>query len=220
MIRNDVDINSTVSEHYKENITEYTVGRLNKTSHFVLPMIDLSTTGAVISRYLRNAFLDDEGIEHDFTRPVFLLFRVKNPKDKPWTDFCKASVNRDAYITDYYVGRDSDNADLIMFVFQVPEKWSDDFEFYKIGRYSLTSKEYKNKFPEFVFTPSGAKRETRAWGILNKSETLKDEVVKHFINPGTSKPEDVISLRREMNTWDEIWDKPMEKEEIFRYIAK
>ena len=36
-----------------------------------------------------------------------------------------------------------------------------------------------------------------------------------FINPKTSNVSDVTNLRNEIDTWDEIWDKPSQIE-IFR----
>lgn len=215
MLRNDIDPNLVIIEDYHEHESEFN-GKYNKASLFTLPFIDMSVGTNITTRYLRNVFVDDFGIEHDFVRPLFLLFSVKNQKERFWVDFCKTAVARDVYVTDYYVGTDEDEH-LIMFVFRVPEKWAEDYKNFKVGRYSLMSDVYKKKFAQHTFSPSGEKRETRMWGILNKSDALKDAVTKMFIVPTTATAEDVVTLRRDMNNWDEVWDKPQPAEEIFRY---
>lgn len=222
MTKNEVDLSVVLKEDYKvkENI-EFN-GRLNKTSRFILPMLGLHANGKTISKYLKSAFIDDKAIEHDFQSPVFILFRVANQKAKDWQELSKALITtgvcKDAYMMDYYVG-DEDGMSLIMFVFDLPSKWAKDYEHFKAGRYSKMSDEYKTKFPKIVYTASGDTKEGREWGILNKSDILKDEVVKKFINPSTSTPENVISLRRDMDTWDEVWDWPNPAEEIYHYAA-
>ncbi len=218
MTVNEVNTDEVAVEDYKEHENEFN-GRFNKTSLFILPMIDLHVTGSNTMRYLRNAFLNDEGIEHDIDRPLFVLYRVKNQREKYWLDYSKVLFNKPSYITDYYVGMDG-VYHLIMFVFQIPEKWKDDISHFKSGRYSLVSKELKAKFDQYVYTSSGEKREVRTWGILNKSDSIKDEVVRRFIVPSTSIPEDVITLRRDMDSWEEIWDMPHDKEEVFHYIKE
>ena len=218
MVVNEVNLDQLLQDDCKDHDSEFNWKRgnriHNKSTYFALPFIGITVDGNVCSRYLRNAYLNDKGIEHDFVRPLFVLFRVKNRADKVWADFANAASMRDAYITDYYVGQEGDNT-LIMYVFQIPEKWADDFVHFKAGRYSSMSTAYKSIFDQYMYTPSGNKRETRMWGILNKSEALKDEVVKRFINPETSTPEDVISLRREMNFWDDVWDAPNDNAEVF-----
>lgn len=218
MLTNEVDLNIILQDNYKDHDSEFNWRRgnriHNKSTYFALPFIGLSVEGNICSRYLRNAYLDDKTIEHDFERPLFVLFRVKNLKEKFWIDFCKTAPMRENYVMDYYVGQEGENT-LIMYVFQVPEKWAKDFKLFKQGCYSKMSKTYKDLFDQYLYTPSGDKRETRMWGILNKSEALKDEVVKRFINPGTSTPDDVILLRRDINTWDEVWDAPNDNAEIF-----
>lgn len=223
MLVNDVNLDTLLQEDCKDHESEFNWKRgfkiHNKTTYFALPFIDLSVDGNICGRYIRNAYIDDMGIEHDFIRPLFVLFRVRNLKEKPWADFCKLNSQRDVYITDYYVGQEGEDT-LVMYVFQVPEKWGADYQLFKMGQYSQMSGAYKSKFPQYSYTPSGDKREMRMWGILNKSEALKDEVVKRFIVPTTSTKEDVISLRRDMNTWDEIWDAPQLNAEIFRYVPE
>ena len=216
MLINEVNVDNVVLEDYKEPDSVFN-GRYNKTSLFALPFLGMSVTSATSTKYLRNAFIDDRGIEHDFEHPLFLLFSVKNQKDKVWIDFCKTLTKSEIYVTDYYVGVDAMINHLIMFVFKVPEKWVVDFEFFKAGRYSKMSDAYKVKFAQYTYSASGTKRETKMWGILNKSDALKDEIVKTFIVPETSTKEDVINLRREMDGWDEIWDAPQPYHEIFLY---
>lgn len=220
LVSNETNLDDVLQDTYQDHQSDFNWKRgtrvFNKTSYFALPLLGLSIEGNVCSRYLRNAYIDDEGIEHDIERALFVLFRVQNEKEKTWQDFIKAVTARDIYVYDYYVGQEGP-ASLYMYVFQVPKASEEDYQNFKKGRYSLMSSEYKAKFPQYLYTPTGTKKESRMWGILNKSDAIKDEVVKMFINPKTSTPEDVISLRRDMDTWDEVWDAPNKKAEIFHY---
>lgn len=220
MFKNDIDLNNILEDDWKDHDSEFNWKRgvkiFNKTSYFALPLIGMTVEGNTCSRYLQNAYVNDHSIEHDFENCLFLLFKVKNQKEKFWIDFCKAAELKDNYIFNYLVGKNGDY-DLLMYVFKVPEKWIPDFQFYKKGQYSKTSEAYKKLFPQYIYTPSGDKRESRIWGILNKSNALKDEVVKKFIVPTTSTADDIINLRRDMDSWEEIWDAPQKNAEIYAY---
>ena len=219
MTKNNVDIDAVLREDYKVKENLEINGRFNKTSRFVLPMINLSLNNKIIAKYLKNAFIDDQSVEHDFVQPVFLLFKVKNQKDKDWQDLYKLITTpgyKESFIMDYYIGQEDDNA-LVMFVFSVPEKWSNDYSAFKDGRYSKMSSELKNKFQKTVYAVNGEAKEGKEWGIVHKSDIIKDEVVKKFINPSTSTIEEVRRFRKEMDSWDEVWDAPQEAEEIYHY---
>lgn len=223
MIRNSVDIDRLLAHSSEVEQSKFNGGRFNKTTLFLLPMINLSHRMRAMTKYLKNAFLDDGGIEHDFKRPIFLLMKVKDYKDRDWIDFTKSVLNMDvaskAYLMDYSIGRE-DGHDLVMYVFDVPDEWASDLERFKLGQFSKISDKFKKKFPQYVYLSNGEKRESQQWGAMNKSEALKDAVVKEFINPGTSTVDDVISLRRSMDDWDEIWDSPKLEEEVFRLNQK
>lgn len=220
MLVNNIDLNELLQDTFNDHQSDFNWRRgtkvFNKTSFFALPMIGMSLEGTVCARYLRNAYIDDKSCEHDLTNPLFMLFKVANTKDKAWQDFIKAVTSRESYITDYVVGKEG-NADLFMYVFQIPKQFEQDFEYFKKGRYSLMSDAYKAKYTQWLYSPTGTKRESRMYGILHKSSAIKDEVVKMFIVPTTSTPDDVIALRREMDTWDEVWDAPNLKAEVFHY---
>lgn len=216
MLRNDVDIESILqTDHRIRECIEFN-GKFNKTSRFIMPLLEISSGGKLTSMFLKGAFMDDYSIEHDFTRPVFLLFSVKNQRDRGWQELCKQLNARRDYIMDYYVG-EQDNSSLIMYVLELAPKWGDDYELFKQGRYSKMSEQYKAKFPKTIYSASGVAKEGREWGILHKSDILKNEVVKLFINPGTSNAEDVIRFRRDMDDWNEVWDAPHEEHETYHY---
>lgn len=218
MTRNNVDIEAILRVDYKirENI-EFN-GRFNKTSRFILPLLDLSSGSKLMSSYLKGAFYDDDSIEHDFEKPVFVLFKVKNQRDRGWQELSKLLAAKSTYIMDYYVG-EQDGGALIMYVFDLPSKWTGDYRLFKRGRYSKMSEEYKSRFSKVIYTANGESKEGREWGILHKSDILKNEVVKLFINPPTSTAEDVINFRRDMDSWEEVWDAPHEAEEIYHYAT-
>lgn len=223
MIKNETDVEAILAQNSTVKQSKFNNGKFNKTTMFVLPMVEMNYKMRWLSKYLKNAFLDDGGIEHDFIRPVFLLMKVKNYKEKDWQDFCKSvltlDILRQSYITDYYIGQE-DGHNLVMYVFNVSAKWAEDYDLFLQGMYSKMSDRYKSIFSREVYLTTGEKRESQVWGALHKSDTLKDTVVKEFINPSTSTAEDVISLRRDMNTWEEIWDKPQLREETFRFKEK
>ncbi len=220
MIKNDVDIEAILAENSEVTQSKFNGGRYNKTSLFALPMIEMHYKMRWLSKFMKNAFLDDGAIEHDFIRPIFVLMKVKDQQDKDWQDFCQGintiSQIKPLFITDYYIGQE-DGHSLLMYVFTVSEKWSGDFELFKNGQYSKMSDKYKKMFPKDVYLSTGGKKESQVWGALYKSDNLKDAVVKEFINPKTSTVEEVITFRRDMDSWDEIWDKPHAREEVYRY---
>lgn len=216
MIKNEVNVEEVLNVDYviKRNV-EFS-GKFNKTSRFILPLLDLNQGGKAMSMYLQGAFYDDHSIEHDFTKPVFVLFKVRNQKEKAWTEMYKLLSEKQSFIMDYYVG-EQDGASLIMFVFDIPDKWANDYFLFKQGKYSKTSKEYKEKFTKVFYNSQGVAQEGKEWGILNKTDAIKNEVTKIFINPKTATPDEVRAFRKDMDDWDEVWDAPQPKEEIYHY---
>ena len=220
MTKNEININEILQKNSLVRQSKYNGGNLqtgegfNKTSLFILPMFDLSYKERPLSIFLRNAFIDDLELEHNIDSGVFLLLKCPTERDSLWKKLENVLSKHPNYITDYYIGRE-DKSDLIMYVLQIPKKYENDFTLFKQSRYSQMSDEYKKLFPRYVQTASGQKKESQIWGVLNKSEDLKDKIVKEFINPHTSTPEEIIQLRREMNDWNEIWDKINPLEEIY-----
>ena len=217
MTKNDINIKEILKETYKSKASEWN-GKYNKTSRFCLPMIDLNISGKAISRFLKNAYLDDHTYEHNIERPLFLLMEVKNLHEKMWVELYKILTKNENYkkyyITDYYVGS-RDEYNQIMFLMQIPKKWANDLEMFKNGSYSKFSNQYKSKFVQF----NNDETECKEWAILNKTESYKDQLAKAFINLSTTTKEQAIKFRKEIDSWEEVYDKVWPAEEIYKYNA-
>lgn len=223
MVRNEVNIEEIVKEKYIPRESKYN-GKYNKTALFLLPMIGLTVRSSFLAKYMKGAFLDDKGLEHEYIRPIFLLLKTKGLREKGFIDLCTLLVNKEGikeyYITDYYLGKQDDHH-LIMFVFSVNESYSEDYYHFKAGRYSRLSAEYKAKFPKETLNSTGQSIESFVWGAMNKSSTLKDRVARD-LTPCDDKgiPLSLIAyneLRSYLNTCDEIWDLPHKEDEYYRY---
>jgi hypothetical protein len=192
-------------------------GRFSKTALFLLPTIEMSLNDTKLLKHLDNVFLDDKGFEHDFSRPLFMLFRYKPKEASAFEGYLSLLKTKEEYKLDYCLGH-RDDYELLMVVFEIPERWKQDYHNFKLSRYSRMSPEYKNKFPRYLNKDS----ESIVWGALHKSDVLKDRVVNLFIvkkdNDRPRDPMDVINLRREIDTWDEIWDSLKYEEEVYRYL--
>ena len=215
MTTNDVDLNIIVQEDAEVKTTKYN-GKYTKSALFLLPMFELSVRNRLVSKYLNNAFLDDKGIEHDFSDSLFILFKVKNLREKDWQDLCKLMTSKELIksnlILDYYVGT-KDEHHLVMYVLKIPERYLADFNNFKEGKYSKISKEYQSRFPEKVVNAAGQQVESLVWGAMHKSNSLKDLITKEFNVDKTEK----VYFRKFVETLPEIWDSPKEEEEIYRY---
>lgn len=221
MTKNDVNLNEIVVEDYKPKMSDYN-GKYSKTALFLLQMIGLSLRHRLILKFMRNAFIDDKGIEHDFTRPIFVLFSIKNMQDKEWAILEDVLKKNESRITDYYVGVDSKTGmNYVMYVFQVPDNWKEDFYHFKAGRYSKMSDEYKAKHPKDIIDPVHGTIESVVWGAMHKSDKLKDRVAKEFsVKDEKGRIKDKLAyndIRSALDTAAEIWDRPNKEEEYFRY---
>lgn len=215
MITNDIDPNVLVIEDCEVKTTKYN-GKYSKTALFLLPMVELSVRSRLVSKYLKNAFINDIGIEHDFRNPIFVLFKVKNLRERDWQDLCKAIITKelikDYFVMDYYVGM-KDGYHLVMYVFEVPDKYIKDYHLFQQGKYSLISEDYKAKFPEKILGSGGEQIESLVWGAMHKSKNLKKVLTKEFVLD----KKDISQFESFVETLDEIWDSPKEEEEIYRY---
>jgi len=106
---------------------------LNKSYTYILPM--LSTKLDVVKQNLVNAYVGaDEYSGYD--NHIFLLYRyVGNPRFIEYEDYLEHTVLFKAkYDPDKYH---------VMFIFDVPETYQQEYDFFKQGKYSKFSQEYK-----------------------------------------------------------------------------
>lgn len=201
------NIEQVIQEDYIPNQSPFN-GRWTKTALFLLPMLDLNLKHPYLQKYLFNAYLDDKELEHNFVRPIFLLFKVENYNEPDFKKLSDVLVHNRVY--DYDIGK-QEGYNLVMMVFSTPEKYKEDYYHFKTGRYSKFSTEYKQKFPRETINEKKQRVESLMYGAIYKTEFRKDWVAKYFCQKDSR--DEVISikeyneLRKEIDTWEEVWDK-------------
>jgi len=226
MTKNEIDIDEIIQEKWKPHESSFN-GKYNKTSLFLLNMIELNIRERLVAKYFVNAYLDDKEYEHDLVRPLFVLFKVTDVFSREWIEFTKVIRYKEPLakhlILDYNVGKE-DKADLIMFVFRIPDRWKEDYYHFKAGRYSKFSEIYKKLFPKDVKGSDGKLTESIVWGAMYKSANLKNMVAKKLTpcdNKGVILDEvGYKEIRSILDKVDEIWDAPRRDEEYYRYKTK
>lgn len=198
---NKVDIKEIIQDKWVMHKYERD-GAMSKTVQFMLPSLELTISTLVIKAFV-NAYMDDANYEHEFTCPIFLLFKIKNNKD--WSIIYDQLIINKNYILDYNCGSNEQNEDLVMVVFEVPERFKEDYFKFKLSRYSKFSKDYKKKFPQFIAV-NNKKEETVIWQVINKSEKLKREMENDLLLPFGY-----------LDEQDEIWGKLKKDTEIYNY---
>jgi len=194
-------------------------GPYNKTTLFLLPMLELTLRNPVVKKYLKNAYLDDADFEHDFTRPLFLLLRTKSFEEKEFKDLCTILRSKMTFKVDYDLGKqDGDN--LVMYVFEIPEKWKENYYHFKAGRYSKFTDPYKILFPKEIL--DGTKKvESLVYGVIYKTAYRKDQVASHFcVKDGEGKIKDTKeyeTIRKGLDQNQDIWEMPMRHHEIMHW---
>ncbi len=178
-------------------------GKYTKTSQFMTPAIDVNVSHKLVFKFFENAFLADRGHAHNYTRPIFLLFSIKDYKDLDWKRVYSILIQSPNYIAEYDVGIKSGKY-LFMMVFSVPEEFKGDYLHFRNGKYSLFSDNYKKKFPKYL--DKEKKKKNTHWQIINKDKDLKRQVIK-----------DLTIKEDALGKEDEIWDMPRVEREFYRF---
>lgn len=209
MTRNDEIIDKNLEEAYEIPESKYD-GKYTKTSQFLLPAISLNIRNIHVSKFFVNAFLGDAEYKTTVQRPVFTLFSIKE-YDAEWKAVYNGLKKKEEYVTDYDCGTKNGN-NLLMVVFQVPNKYANEYFNFKLGRYSKFSDEYKALFPERIKDQHGNEKESITWGAMHLSERLRTEMNNKFKN----NPFDKDLLKE----GDEIWEMPRAFREYYRTKTK
>jgi hypothetical protein len=211
MTNNGVDINEVTKQEYITPVSIYD-GKYTKTTQFMLPSVGVNVKNRLIFKFFLNAYLQDMGHRHQYERPIFVLFNVKNFGDRDWEKVYSALVKSPNYINDYDIGKQEGNS-LVMLVFKVPDEFERDYYYFKRGKYSKFSEVYKEKFPKISQDVDGNQKESILWQVVNKDPALKREIEEEFgMDEGElDKPTDGVFA-------DEIWDIPRKNREYYRYV--
>ncbi len=189
-------------------------GTFSKTAQFMIPSIGITITKPIVFKYFVNAYLNDSEHPHDYLRPIFMLFSIKNYKEADWVKVYNQMIQSPNYVTEYDVGMKGEEY-LLMMVFKVPDEYEDDYINFKMGRYSKFSDKYKEKFPEFL--DKERKRKNIHWQIMNKDEELKRKVEKEYnMDEGELDMPTMYRGKIVGPPAEEIWDKPNKKREVYR----
>lgn len=144
----------------------------------------------------KNSYLDDKLNHHE--NCIFLLF---NP-EKITNDFIEFSEmvlqQHSEYVMDYDVDENK-----IMFIYNIPNEYREDVNLVKMGKYSITSKRYKDLFPNKIPNKQGQLVLNANWMILHKHPQWKKTMEE--------------KVGAEIPPENDLWDAFNEEKEIFNY---
>lgn len=202
-----------LQEDYLTQKTEYD-GNFTKTSQFMVPLVGIKLSHDLVFKYFVNSYLSDIEHPHEYERPIFILFSVTSFKEADWIKIYNSLIKSPNYLTEYDVGV-QDGKFLFMMVFQIPEKYKDDYLNFRLGKYSLFSDEARLMFPKYI--NANTKKKSTHWQIINKDPELVWIVEQKFNMPYGEwfKPTIIDGVTYPAPT--EIWDKPNKKQEYYRH---
>lgn len=140
-----------------------------------------------------NGYIKDGRIKHGYENSVYLLFKPVD-LDK-FREFLDSEYERTKYIIEDYDYEDG----FVVVVYQLNEKFKDDYELIKQGKYSKTSKEFQDEFPKSVkIVKSGLIKDQM--GLQLRIFTKNIELVEFWENKIGVKFEDDFEV---WEGWDE-----------------
>lgn len=143
----------------------------NLNTIFMVPTLGIS--GKQIEAHnLINAYSkDEEKDEYSLNKHVFLLFKPKNMDNFQW--FIDEEYDRtEDILEDYNVDKN-----LVILVYKLNEKFKEDFDLVREGKYSKTSEKFQNLFKKTkTVVEKGESVDTLSlqWKIFTKDETLRE----------------------------------------------
>jgi len=117
-----------------------------------------------------NAFIKDLRKEEYIDDVVFLLFKPKNVEK--FNDFLEREYNKNLSIVEDY---DYENGYLVV-VYKLDDKYKEDFNLIKKGRYSKTSEKFQKLFPEAHRVLEGGiyiNKPSTQFRVFTKAEDLR-----------------------------------------------
>lgn len=193
MTRNDVNIDNVVRRKVHSTLPENT--NYTNSVLFALPMIGLTTDA--LGLHFVNCFIKDTQYETTLERPLFLLFNCEyktKTEEKYYQHLHNELTAKEEFVTFYYTGNINDRK-YIIYLFNVNNEFTDDYDKYLQGKYSQFSPLLKKRFPKYRINKStGRKEETVIGKVVNKSPELK----KYW--------EERLGVTLEENA--EVWSRP------------
>jgi hypothetical protein len=210
MTKNDIDINNLVVMDYTAPESVFDKKR-TKTSHFMLNAV-FPNSSLMATEYFVNAFLDDVQFKHNIIRPIFLVFKTRGNADTKWNAIASRLRAKSEYVLEYFAGTQA-GRNIVVMVFQIPDKFAKDYLYFKAGKYSHFSDAYKKLFSRYSHNDRAQPVESNIWRVIHRSPELKKELEKYFNLEATGK----IGKPVEFGKDDELWGIPEPKYEYFRY---
>jgi len=159
-----------------------------KSTLFLLPMIE-EVLGAYYKSYgFKNLYLADHGYECLYDYCVYGLYKPRFTQQ--YISYETRLEEHPLCVDVYDVGEQRGQ---VMFVFKIPDEFKNDYDLFKIGKYSQFSKKYKALF----------KKGSNIYKVLFKDPELKVYWEK--------------VLNTKLPKENEVWDLPYPKDEIYRY---
>lgn len=115
----------------------------NITSIFMVPTLRVPKDALRTNGFI-NGYIKDEKMQHDYKDSIYLLFKPDN-LDK-FREFLDGEYERTKSIIEDYDYEDG----FVVVVYQLNERFKQDFELVKQGKYSKTSKAFQSEFPKSV----------------------------------------------------------------------
>lgn len=177
--------------------------RINKTTRFMLPAIDLTiqkTKLKMLEYYgFVNCYIDHPQAPRKSPDYLYLVFNPSKEALKTFKDFYELYKTYPNFIYDYVV-----DFNVIVVVFKIQSKWKETYEAFKKSKYSEMSKEYASHF-KIIDTNSGIPHVLQQHFVILKHKDYKEHMEKE------------LDVKIEEHA--ELMD-PLDTEEIFEYQNK
>ena len=138
------------------------------TSIFMLPTVKLPR-GSLGKNGFINAYMKDEISDNNYKDCIYVLFR---PKDLDmFKDFLDSEYERTKQIVEDY----DYEGGFVVVVYKLSQKWKEDFNLIKQGKYSQTSDGFQKVFPKVIkLMKNGLHRDELSlqYRIFNKTNDL------------------------------------------------
>jgi len=152
------------------------------TSIFIMPTLGINRDKLTEHGFI-NAYSKMIG-DVDHENCIFILFKPSNPEK--FQQFIDSEYER----TDILIS-DSHIKDYVILTYHLNVKYNKDFQLIRQGKYSKTSKEFQNLFPEKIKIKNKEKLSIQ-FRIFNKTDDLRD-----YWEERTG-----IYLKEDMEMWD------------------